>query len=135
MASPFDSLDLMIQGVVDGCFGESFRFEPMRTINNVNAPRVVDNTRAVITTTAIFHATATRVDAGATYGRVYDAQSPGLTSARPQVTVKAESLGWMPLVGDRIVRISDSTAWRVSEVVPDGNGQRITLDLNEEKPS
>ena len=133
MASPFDSLDLMIQGVVDNHFGESFRFEPMRASNNVNAPCVADSSRPIVTALAVFHATATRFDAGPSYGNVYSAQNPGLTSARPQVTVQTSALGWMPRVSDRVVRISDSAAWRVSEVYSDGNGQRIKLDLNEEK--
>jgi hypothetical protein len=133
MASPFDALDALTQVAVDAVYGEDFRFEPRARSGDVNAPDAPDAARAVVASVpGIYHAGAARGDSGPAHRVGVTAESPGVISTRPVLTVQASRLPWRPRTGDRVLRLATGQAFRIAEPKAGGNGARWTLDLNAE---
>jgi hypothetical protein len=133
MPSPFDTLDALTQVAVDAVCGEDFRFEPRADTGDVNAPDAPDAGRVVLVSVpGVFHAGAARGDSGPAHRVGVAAESPGVISSRPVLTVQASRLLWRPRTGDRVIRLATGEAFRIAEPKAGGNGARWTLDLNAE---
>ncbi|MCB2106359.1 MAG: hypothetical protein KDE14_01605 [Rhodobacteraceae bacterium] len=129
MASPFARLAAVAAVTHDKVHGEAFEFRPMKHQADRNAPRVVDDSRPVVTALAVWGDPAARAGAGPFHQVGVQPERAGHSTTRPYISLQLSRLPYRPSVGDLVWRQEAETLYRIFEVLPSTPGfVRISLN-------
>ncbi|EAQ35764.1 hypothetical protein NB311A_05088 [Nitrobacter sp. Nb-311A] len=131
MTTPFDDLAAMLSDTVNDCFGETFRFEAFKPVDDVDLPTVADATRPTFEAVGIWADQSSSELPHARMGP--DRRAHGWTAGHPTVLMADARMPWRPRAGDQITRLADGTVYRISKPPrPDGMGH-TTIPLTDRK--
>lgn len=131
MPSPFAAAIKVAAAVHDRIMGDRFEYRPMKSGVDVNARRVVDDVRAVVSELRLpFGAGAARAHSGPVNTVGVTPEKPGVSTDRPFVSLQLSLLPYKPQVGDNLLNLDTNELFAVAEILPSTPGF-ARLDLNQ----
>lgn len=129
MSSPFARTVAATARTSDAIMGEGFTLYPMTAPADVNDRKIADVDRQQVAFTGIFGEPSARAGSGPVMRVGVKADERAHATDRPFVSVRLDQFVNRPQVGDKIVRLSDNSAFSIAEILPDGQGL-ARIDLN-----
>jgi hypothetical protein len=132
MPVPFAALDALLSEAVNDCFGETFRFEAFKQVDDVDLPVISDPDRVMFEAVGIWADPAVS-KAPHARGALQDDNAHNWTAGHPTVLIDDGALLWRPRADDLVTRLEDGSVYRISKPPrPDGMGH-TTIPLTDRK--